>query len=329
MTIPTREISAARRPLVSVVMPSYNRESLIEASVRSVLEQTAGDLELLVVDDGSTDGTAHVVRRLAEEDRRVRFSLLERNSGDPAVPRNVALRSARGKYVAFLDSDDLWLPRKLDFQVSFLERNPRFGAVHANAVAFRTDGSGKEWPMHSFRPHKDGYVFERMVRADAIVLATLLMRRSCLDTIGFFREGIPVGEDYEFKLRLAKKYEVAYQSRVLARYRHHGTNLSADEVRNRMNDYRLIKDLADPLEIPERLRRETLSTILYYLGRARFLGGESGFREDVRESIALDGGNVRARVLHLLSPFPPFVFRAVESVCLGIWRQYMKIACGR
>lgn len=329
MKTPSPQPFGAGMPMVSVVMPSYNRESLIEASVRSVLEQTAGDLELLVVDDGSTDGTAHVIRRLAEEDRRVRFSLLERNSGDPAVPRNVALRSAGGKYVAFLDSDDLWLPRKLDFQVSFLERNPRFGAVHANAVAFRADGSGKEWPMHSFRPHKDGDIFERMVRADAIVLSTLLMRRSCLDTIGFFREGIPVGEDYEFKLRLAKKHEVAYQSRVLARYRLHGTNLSADEVKNRMNDYRLIKDLADRLEIPERLRRETLSTILYYLARARFLAGDSGFREDVRKSIAQDGGNVRARVLLLLSPFPPFVFRTVESVSLGFWRRYMKISRGR
>ncbi|MGB3400821.1 MAG: glycosyltransferase family A protein [Candidatus Deferrimicrobiaceae bacterium] len=329
MTITIREGSAAGAPLVSVVMPSYNRESLIESSIRSVLEQTAGNLELLLVDDGSTDETAAVIRRMAEADTRIHMFLLGKNSGDPAVPRNVALRSAKGKYVAFLDSDDLWLPQKLDFQVSFLEMNPRFGAVHANATAFRADGSGKEWPMHSFRPHADGDIFERMVRADAIVLATLLMRRSCLDTVGFFREGIPVGEDYEFKLRLAKEYEVAYQSRVLARYCYHGTNISADEIEARLNDYRLIKELSNHLEIPGNLRRETLSTIKYYLARARFLRGDNGFREDVRESVDLDGGNVRARVLRLLSPFPPFVFRAIESVCLGIWRQYKKIACGR
>lgn len=329
MTVPAREESGAGMPMVSVVMPSHNRETLIGSSIRSVLEQTAGDLELLVVDDGSTDGTPGVIRRMAEEDIRIRYLLLEKNSGDPAVPRNVALRSANGKYVAFLDSDDLWLPRKLECQVSFLERNNRFGAVHANALAFRSDGSGTEWPMHPFRPHADGDIFERMVRADAIVLATLLMRRSCLDRVGLFREGIPVGEDYEFKLRLAKECEVAYQSRILARYRFHGANISADEIRARRNDYRLIRDLSGHLEIPDGLRRETLSTITYYLARARFLRGDEGFREDLRESIGLDGGNVRARVLSLLSPFPPVVFRAVESACLGIWRQYKRIACGR
>ena len=183
--------------------------------------------------------------------------------------------------------------------------------------------------MHPFRPHEDGWIFERMVRADAIILSTLMIRRTCLQGIGFFREGIPVCEDYEFKLRLAKGYEVAYQPRILARYRYHDANLSGDEVRVRMNDYRLIRDLSVHLDIPESLRRRTLSTIKYYLARARFLRGDPEFREDLRESIAWNRRNLRPWVLRLLSPFPSSVFRAIESFSLGIWRSYQKIACGR
>jgi len=312
-------------PLVSVIMPSYNRASLIGESIRSVLDQRMRDWELLIVDDGSTDGTAAAVNDFASRDGRVQCVEIGRNTGDPAIPRNIALRTARGRYIAFLDSDDLWLPDKLMVQTVFLEENRRFGAVHSNAFAFRTEDPDEQWPINRFSPHRNGFIFERMVRGDAMIMPTVVMRRSCLQSVGEFREGIRGIEDYEFKLRFSKKHPIAYQHIILAGYRLHQANITADVVREREKAYRLIEEMAGPLEIPERLLRETLSSIRYYVAREKFNRGESGFREDALKSAELDEGNARVRVLLALSRFRPSVFLAVEKAVLTIWEAWRKV----
>lgn len=311
-------------PLVSVVMPAYNRSSLIGESIRSVLDQKMADWELLVVDDGSTDDTVAVVEEFASRDDRVRCVEIGRNTGDPAIPRNIALRMAQGRYVAFLDSDDLWLPGKLTLQTIFLEENERFAVVHSNAFAFRTENPDTQWPMNRFPPHRDGYIFERMVRGDAMITSTIMMRRSCVESVGEFREGLRVTEDYEFKLRLSKKFPIAYQDILLARYRLHPANITADTVWVREKAYRLIEEMAGPLQIPECLLHETLSSLRYFVAREKFLLGRSDFRKDARLSAELDAGNVRVRVLLALSRFRPSVFLAVEKVALTFWESWRK-----
>jgi teichuronic acid biosynthesis glycosyltransferase TuaG len=114
-------------PLVSVVIPSFNSESYIRQTVESVRRQSLDDWELIVVDDCSTNGAPSVVDDLAQQDRRIRQIRLERNAGRPAIPRNVGLQAARGRYVAFLDADDLWHPQKLEVQIGFMrQRGARF-----------------------------------------------------------------------------------------------------------------------------------------------------------------------------------------------------------
>lgn len=109
-------------PLVSVVMPAYNAESYIAATLRSVLGQSYRHFEVLVVDDCSRDGTAEVVRALSAEDPRIRLIRLDKNFGAPAGPRNIGVRQARGRWVAFLDADDIWHPDKLKIQLDVLSR---------------------------------------------------------------------------------------------------------------------------------------------------------------------------------------------------------------
>ena len=104
--------------IVSVIMPSYNAERFINESIESILRQTYGEWELIIVDDKSTDNTARVIESYIQKDKRIKCILLEENSG-PAVARNRAIKEARGHYIAFLDADDLWMPQKLEKTDSF------------------------------------------------------------------------------------------------------------------------------------------------------------------------------------------------------------------
>lgn len=118
-------------PLVSVIMPAFNAAATIDQSIGTVLSQTVRDFELIVVDDSSSDNTVDIVARHAERDGRVRLMSTARNSGGPAVPRNLALAEATSRYIAFLDADDLWSPRKTEFQLR---------AMHAAGAAISCTG---------------------------------------------------------------------------------------------------------------------------------------------------------------------------------------------
>jgi teichuronic acid biosynthesis glycosyltransferase TuaG len=117
---PAERTQASSEPLVSVVVPSFNAAPFLESTLRSVLDQTHRNLEVIVVDDASTDGSADLVARIAETDPRVKLVCRTSNAGSPAAPRNQGVDAARGDWVAFLDADDLWHPRKLEIQLRVL-----------------------------------------------------------------------------------------------------------------------------------------------------------------------------------------------------------------
>lgn len=108
-------------PTVSIIMPLYNAERFVEQSIRSVISQTYKDWELIVVDDCSTDSSVAIVEHLVEEDKRIKLFHTDRPSGSPTTPRNIAIQNAKGRYIAFLDSDDMWLPKKLEEQLPLFE----------------------------------------------------------------------------------------------------------------------------------------------------------------------------------------------------------------
>jgi len=110
-------------PEISIITPAYNSEKYISETVESVLKQTFTDWEMIIVDDASTDRTEDIVRSFAAKDSRIRYYRFDQNSGRPAVPRNHAIQRARGDYLAFLDSDDLWLPDKSEYQLNDMKRN--------------------------------------------------------------------------------------------------------------------------------------------------------------------------------------------------------------
>ncbi len=202
-----------RRPSVSVVIPTYNRETTLKRAVGSVLAQTFPDLELLVIDDGSTDDTASLMRKIA--DPRVRYMPQDVNRG-VAAARNVGLREVRGDFIAFLDSDDEWMPEKLERQLDLFERLPeKVGLVYAGVEAV-TENGNRTRQMPSDR----GDVYRKLLLRNIITGggSTAVIRRNVVATVGFFDESLPAIEDYEYWLRLSRFFKVDFVPEVLMCY---------------------------------------------------------------------------------------------------------------
>lgn len=214
-------------PRVSIIIPVWNRAALIQEAVASALAQTFRNFELIIADDGSTDETA--ARATASGDPRIEVLRLE-HSGSPAVTRNAALRHARGRYVAFLDSDDQWLPNKLAEQVRLLDARRDAGMVYGLASYF--DGE-RERGVHGPKvPRVPESIFELLLlQGNFIQPSTVLIRREICELLGGFDESetFRAVEDYDLWLRVTKRYPALFIPRVITRYRRHDGNLSRDQ----------------------------------------------------------------------------------------------------
>lgn len=211
------------QPLVSVIMPAYNAERYIADSIRSVLAQTFTDWELVVVDDGSTDGTAEVVRHLAAGESRVKYIFQE--NGRLGKARNTAILNSSGRLIAFLDSDDLWLPQKLELQVRAQEETAA-DVVFTGAYIFHGDDVTDETRAFPIRPGKfrGQDILDLLLKSNFIPVMSVMMKREAFDEAGPFEEAMPYHgcEDYDLWLRLAKRGAVFYGlEEKLVRYRRH------------------------------------------------------------------------------------------------------------
>lgn len=209
--------------LVSVVMPAFNAARTIESSIQSVLSQTLRDLELLVVDDCSTDDTVQVVSKMARDDCRIRLIESQSNSGSPATPRNIGINNARGRYLAFLDSDDSWAPGKLEAQVRFIEEN---GAAISCTGYEVVGANGKR--IGSFVPPKvTGY--QKLLSENTLGCSTVMIDVTKVPDLKF-----PVcgHEDYALWLKLTRGGLEAYAlQEKLARYQVAPGSVSSNKLR--------------------------------------------------------------------------------------------------
>ena len=215
-------------PLVSVIVPSFNGEAYIGDCLSSILGQDHPNLEVLVVDDGSTDGTEAVVRRFGP---RVRY-FRQANSGS-AVARNRGLDEARGELIAFCDSDDLWTPGRLAQQVAFLQSQQHYhavcGAFREIDADFALESAAQFQPQGEAEldPARSGWAYHWLLRDSLYHLDALLVRRSALAKVRFephFRRG----QDFDFFLQLAQATPIAQLSAVYALYRQHGGSITRE-----------------------------------------------------------------------------------------------------
>lgn len=221
-------MSIGGSPLVTVITPARNMERFLRSTMRSVLVQTFADFEYLVVDNGSTDSTPHIARALAARDGRVRV-LHEPNPGSGAA-RNCGLRSARGRYVAFVDADDQWLPGKLAAQVRSIERLPdRFAGVFCRSTV--TDEVGTE--LFTYAPPVGTYDLNAFLVwcNPAGNGSSFMVRRSVFDEVGGFDDGIGSALEMEWLLRVLRDSSCPLllgTSQELVRYRVRSGSVSSD-----------------------------------------------------------------------------------------------------
>jgi glycosyltransferase involved in cell wall biosynthesis len=187
-------------PLVSVIIPTYNRKTMLQEAVASVLAQSFRDFELIVVDDGSTDGTAADLRSRCE----ARLRVLEQARRGVAAARNLGVRAARGEYIAFLDSDDTWLPRKLERQMDFMRAGPR--RISQTEEIWIRDGRRVN-PMKKHRK-PSGDVFRASLELCLVSPSAVLMTRELFEEAGGFDESFEVCEDYDLWLRIAQNHAI-------------------------------------------------------------------------------------------------------------------------
>jgi glycosyltransferase involved in cell wall biosynthesis len=188
-------------PSVSVVIPAYNAEPFLHKALDSVLAQSYGNLEVLVVDDGSRDGTAAVARAYRERDARV--ILLVQPNGGLSNARNAGIRQARGEYIAYLDADDYWLPDKIAAQTELMQANPHLAFCSTATRVETPEGEFLNvWPC----PVADGPLLERLFRENGAIPGSgsgVMVRRSAQTQAGFFDETLKSLEDIDMWMRLA------------------------------------------------------------------------------------------------------------------------------
>jgi len=209
-------------------MPAYNVAPYIGAAIGSVLDQTFTDLELLVVDDGSTDGTFEIASACAARDPRIR--VLHKPNGGISSARNCGLRVATGAVIALLDSDDLWSPAYLATQMRIVERRPEIDVVTGNAWFLGGPLTGRPArPVPDPRPAPD---LSRIIADETAVFIMSIFRRHVYETIGGFDESLRTNEDYDFWLRAAAAGFRFYRNdEPLGQYRRRDDSLSASELR--------------------------------------------------------------------------------------------------
>ncbi len=242
-------------PHVSVVIPTHNRRTLVTEAVASVLAQTHRELELVVVDDGSSDETAGHLRR---EVRDERLKVLTQENRGVSAARNRGVRETSGEWVGFLDSDDLWLPLKLQRQLEELADHPEIPAVYTEEVWYR-DGRWAN-PRKVHEKHS-GRIFRHCLPLCIISPSSVLLRRSVFEELGGFDETLPVCEDYDLWLRLTARHPVRLvRERLIVKRNGHGPQLSQDHwAQDRFRVRALWKLALDP-SIPSPLRSEALET---------------------------------------------------------------------
>jgi glycosyltransferase involved in cell wall biosynthesis len=288
-------------PRVSILLTCFNHIRFLPACVEGVRAQAFTDYEIIAIDDGSADGSREWLSKNLQ-DSKVIFN--ETNLGTYAT-LNRALKSASGEFIAVLNDDDLWAPRKLEAQLELFEKNPKVGLVHTDGGFIDGDGHKMEGsPLgFEFPRTKTGNVVIPLIYANKIIASAALVKRNCFDQLGGFNSAYFGSGDWEMWLRIAEKWDVGYVDEKLTHYRVHGANASHkldriwrdDEklrlwIRSKYDDYRRLR--LDVSELTKAMAHNEAC-----LGTVQMLNGEAGAaRESYRRSLKLDPSRLKSRL---------------------------------
>ena len=235
----TRDGVDVKSGLVSVIMAVYNTADYVAEAIDSVLAQDYRPLELMVIDDGSTDATPEILQRYAD---RPEVLLLHQDNAGQKVARNKGLRHATGEYVCFCDSDNAWLPGRTTRQVALMEDDPEVIVAYGD-VQF-IDDAGNDLPTPVVRRHS-GRISGKLLANNFVTFNTVIARREAIDRIGGFDETVTMGDDYDLLLRLSALGPFRHVAETLARYRIRPGQLSQRTGERMRNSLRTMQRFID------------------------------------------------------------------------------------
>lgn len=283
------------KPTVSIILPTFNRSYIIDRSIRSILDQTYQEFELIIVDDGSTDNTEDVVRSF--EDKRINYLKYKLNRG-AAHARNVGIREARGQYIAFQDSDDEWISDKLAKQIEVItETSPDVGIVYSGY--WRIIGYEKTYLPKKGNYSKGGDIQDILLKGNFITTQTVLMRKECLKKAGLFDERLPRFQDWELWLRASKWYLFQFIDEPLVI-----TYYQKDSITSKPDS------LIDAFELILQKHKQAFEKNPKAFAQAYFIMGKHLLNSDLRtpqekvylrEAVRLEPLNIKFRLFRLIS----------------------------
>lgn len=308
-------------PMISVVMPCFNGVAHVGAALRSALEQGWPILEVIVVDDGSTDGSAAWIRREFPS-----VTVIEQVNQGVAAARNRGVAEARGEWVAFLDADDVWLPGKLTAQMAVAAAAPETRMTYtAWTVWASNDASPEAGFMHNLQQSADvealwagpsGWIYPQLLLDCEVWTSTVLMQRSLLDEIGSFDTHLRIGEDYDLWLRASRRTQIIRVPRPLALYRQHPASITRSAPSENYRGVVIARALAQwgysdphaPSANPAQVRRALAKSWSEFALANLQAGRVDRARRGVRMSLRADPSHVgawKALVRTVLSCFAP------------------------
>lgn len=266
------------KPLVSVIVPVYNRKRLIIDALDSIHAQSHRPLEIIVVDDGSTDGTVDRInewirRHQADGPFHARLCCQHHQGGNAA--RNHGIAMANGTLIAFLDSDDLWFPQKLEKQLPLLS-DKEVGAVYCGVETVALDSGERMMPTKRDYPY--GWLLQALLVRDVTApTSTYLIRRAALDSVGRFDQSLEARQDWDLWIRLAARYRIEVVGEPLVYYRQHSGPRTISDPYREVRAYRQIREkYASLLRMqPPHVKRAARSSYFKRMGRVHFHQGLS------------------------------------------------------
>lgn len=205
--------------LISIILPTYNRKVFLERCIQSVLDQTYSNFELIIIDDGSTDGTAELVRQFS--DPRLKYYWKE-NQKFPSIARNFGVKQAKSEWIAFIDSDDTWERNKLEIQLSSLNLNPK-AALISTLISIDNKLIKNHRTRHSYD------YFNDLLWRNFIFTSTVLLKKSIFNEFEGFDQSLQIAEDYDLWLKISAKYPVMIIDQPTARYEIHDGGISSNK----------------------------------------------------------------------------------------------------
>lgn len=283
-------------PLVSVIIPAFNAERFLPEALISVHAQTFQDWEAIVSDDGSTDATLRVARQFTENDSRI---LVVENppARHPGPTRNAAIARARGKYLAFLDADDLWEPKKLEVQLEAIGKLERPGLCCSLATDF-SDAPGP--PVRGTHPNpppngRERQFAQTLLFSSQACTSSWMIERGFAEEIGpFTADPLLAGyEDWDYLLRALHRRPFVFIPERLVRYRVHAASITDSRANRWERRFEIYKQVEGRGEMPRHLRRPAYSSAWLVRAESELTAGQAGWRRSFLRALALHPSNIR------------------------------------